>query len=935
MTDRLPIRALAAAIGVVGVVTPWVSVSAIVALVLFVGMFIVATSDLRPVWSSLPTSLRLVHYGVGIMVAAVPVRLVETIITGDLQTPSIAEALAIPGYLLTTVAVFEVARARAATARVNDLVDALVSATMPIAALTVVGWDYLAGATGAPIGERVANGLFFAVDGAFLATMLLIIYGQGRRSSAATWLGAAGVIVIVVDFSYFYAVVTGAGWADEPVRLLPFTVLAYAIAVADPDYKLFATSGTRPQQHRSLLYPCALGSICALAFVTQHLVAVTSVVLVVVLLSARITIASRTSERLERVASVQAALAEALSEADTTADALAAATTACRSLVNAPVTIRLSDALGPDQESPLARAMFDRTAPVTFIHSTSDDVVVEITGSVASHDYVAIAQVANVVDPAVRSISERTRRLQLEAQAEAESAWQAITDASHVIGLRAKDGVVTRATSNASGEFGFNPVDLAVDDVASLVHPLVDSTEAFEDPYRPNRWIRATVTDQADGSIIYTIQDVTSEYEAAHTDPVTGLATIEAFTSEGNLSNSMLLVLSFSGTDRFLTEGATPSVLRHIANVTRGVFRESEDQMWRGEEQTLIVVTPLQNDIEWVDARRLELAESVKEFLPGRFTITVGMAEIDQPLPPTSALIRANIALKHGQLQGGDTTVLYTADIEAKMRRTWSVEKRLNAALNKANLEEHGFRVEYQPIVDANTTEPVAAEALIRWTHPELGPVYPDEFIYLAEEAGLVDRIDRYVLSTVIGDLANFQRYHPKFKIHVNLSPESLQQPALGLLFEQLRRARPEAPSIVLEVTEHALGKGDLALLAHACTELSQLGPEMSIDDFGDGESNFARVSALPVAEVKLARHFAELEDPLMVESVVQSIHLLGKRVVAENVETETQAEILRASGVDLLQGYLFFRPRPLDDTMMAIDEHDLEHGAKEPSALD
>ncbi len=873
----------------------------------FIGGYLVASWPRRRDWRSLPRSLRWTHISIGVIVLGTIVRAVETTAAeGQLSIPSWADLISIPGLLGMTLSLFAAARARAAMSRLNDVVDAVTTMMVPITAVGLVIWPYLMGDTGAPYAERLVNSGVYLVDIVFLTLVLLMVYGPGSRSGAAVWLGLTGIVGSLFDLSVIFGISTDAWWKDEPVRVLAFAMVFYAIACTAPDYRDFARPGTREQTYRWQLYPVALCSVGALALISRHPVAAASFVAVTALTSVRVALAGQTARRLTRVTQIQSHLAEDLSRASSSEAAIDAAREAVRSIVgDRAVTVRQPASSGD-------RAAVDATSHITVITSTGGNVAIVVAGDVASHAYVAVTQVANVLDPALVSIEERARRMQLEAQAAAEEAWHALASASHEIGLRAVDGSIIKATPNAARELGFDPVGRLVGQIASLSHPAANSDASYEDPYRAGRWIKTTRTSQPDGSTIFTIRDVTAEHRAARTDPVTGMPNLVDFKASGEFDEAVVTVLHFHDIERASDSRVeVDEMLRQLASSVVERFRRDDDRIWRGEGPSLIVVSPGSTGQEWIEQRCAELAAS-QDVVSISAHLTAGAVRVTEPMSPDAALLRADMAAKHGQVLASGSTTFFTPELQDRIKRTWQIEARLTSALQDSDPALHGFRVEYQPIVDATTRVATTAEALVRWTHPELGPIFPDEFIPLAEKHGVVDRIDRFVLRTALRDLVRFRRFHPEFNVHVNLSPAGLDPDKLDRFCEILR-ADALSSHVTVEITEASLGQKDAQALVESADRIVEQGVALSIDDFGTGESNFARIAELPVAEIKLARNFAESNDPLLIESVVQTLHTLHKHVVAENVETEEQAELLADCGADHLQGYLYSRPQPVD----------------------
>ncbi|QUS59832.1 EAL domain-containing protein [Synechocystis sp. PCC 7338] len=234
-------------------------------------------------------------------------------------------------------------------------------------------------------------------------------------------------------------------------------------------------------------------------------------------------------------------------------------------------------------------------------------------------------------------------------------------------------------------------------------------------------------------------------------------------------------------------------------------------------------------------------------------------------------------------------------------------------------LEESWFRVFYQPKIDGNTGEIVGAEALVRCRHPQKGLLPPAQFIPIAEATGLIVLIGLKVLEQVCKDQKRWNNLGlPPLKIAVNLSPlqfrqANLDQTIANLLYTHGLMLRPNF--LELEITESCL----IANVPRTCqilTSLANLGITLAVDDFGTGYSSLEYLQVLPVNVVKIDQCFVRGLDTnprnaSIVKAVIQLCHELNLRVVAEGVETVTEARFLQNLGCDQLQGYLFSQPVP------------------------
>jgi EAL domain-containing protein (putative c-di-GMP-specific phosphodiesterase class I) len=234
-------------------------------------------------------------------------------------------------------------------------------------------------------------------------------------------------------------------------------------------------------------------------------------------------------------------------------------------------------------------------------------------------------------------------------------------------------------------------------------------------------------------------------------------------------------------------------------------------------------------------------------------------------------------------------------------------------------IERHDLVVAYQPKVDPSSDRLVGAEALCRWHHPVHGSVPPDEFIPLAEHAGLIRPLTLHVLEVGLRRCAAWRRAGHDLHIAVNLAPSMLLDPGLPELVSRLLgQAGVPAGALTLEITEGSIladPEGSVLTL----DRLHTLGVKTSIDDFGTGYSSLGRLRALPIHEVKIDKSFVQRialdhRDRAVVRSAIELGHALDLAVVAEGVEDADTYAYLAREGCDLVQGYYVSRPLLADD---------------------
>jgi len=236
-------------------------------------------------------------------------------------------------------------------------------------------------------------------------------------------------------------------------------------------------------------------------------------------------------------------------------------------------------------------------------------------------------------------------------------------------------------------------------------------------------------------------------------------------------------------------------------------------------------------------------------------------------------------------------------------------------ALREA-LASGAIGVAYQPKVEASSGVVTGVEALARWTHPALGSISPDEFIPLAEASGLMGPLTATILRQGLTACRGWQRRAGRVGVAVNVSADTVLDPSFVTELAAILTSVDVPPDLLtLELTEGVVVH-DAELAVVRMEELRALGVKLSVDDFGTGYSSLTYLKGLPVDEVKIDKGFVDglASDPAdraVVRAVVDIAHTLGLKVVAEGVEQEDQLGILRALGVDEVQGYLYSRPMP------------------------
>lgn len=291
--------------------------------------------------------------------------------------------------------------------------------------------------------------------------------------------------------------------------------------------------------------------------------------------------------------------------------------------------------------------------------------------------------------------------------------------------------------------------------------------------------------------------------------------------------------------------------------------------------------------------------------------VSIGIALYPLDGEDVQSLIKNSDIALHRAKDNGRNTHLFFAP---KMNSLAAEQMKLQNSLRRA-LERNEFFLHYQPQYNAKTAQMTGAEALLRWQHPQLGVIYPNQFIPLAEHLGLIVPIGEWVLRTACRDAHLWNRPGQKpFRVAVNLSPRQFLQLDL---YEKIRQIIDETqicPSwLGLEITESAIMQ-EIDYAVRILDDLKKLGVHLSIDDFGTGYSSLNHLKRFPVDLLKIDRTFItdiprQNDDVAIVSAVISMAHKLKLKVLAEGVETLEQKDFLHSIRCDEYQGFLFSHP--------------------------
>lgn len=259
---------------------------------------------------------------------------------------------------------------------------------------------------------------------------------------------------------------------------------------------------------------------------------------------------------------------------------------------------------------------------------------------------------------------------------------------------------------------------------------------------------------------------------------------------------------------------------------------------------------------------------------------------------------------------------IYSDDQEQSTRTDLAFKSDLLKAIEDDELVLH-----FQPKIDFLTRKVSSVEALVRWQHPERGFLAPDSFIPMAEQTGLINQLTFWVLKKALQQCAEFNKAGLSITVAVNLSARSLHDFRLpGEMARMLAEANIKHDMLILEITESAV-MTDPAEALEVLQILDNMGVSLSIDDFGTGYSSLSYLTKLPIDEIKIDKSFvlemaSQKQAAVIVRSTIELGHNLGKKVVAEGVETLEMWNMLAQWGCDTAQGYYISKPLPADKLM-------------------
>ena len=360
------------------------------------------------------------------------------------------------------------------------------------------------------------------------------------------------------------------------------------------------------------------------------------------------------------------------------------------------------------------------------------------------------------------------------------------------------------------------------------------------------------------------------------------------------------------------------SLLEAFASRIQASLRDIDTLARFGGDEFVILLEDIENseyasgvaDRLQQELKRPFMVEGKEVFAPASFGVVLNTKDYNQP----EDIIRdSDAAMYHAKENGKAQYKVFDKTLHKKASHLLQRETDLRKSIHRNEFENH-----YQPIVDLRTSSLVGFESLIRWNHPQLGLIYPDSFISIAEETGLIVPITQLIAQQACEDLCHWQKQlkdQLKLTMNINISSKHFQSPTLLDEIKEILGTTGMPPEqLKLEITETALMEDadETIRLVH---RLKDFGIKLVIDDFGTGYSSLSYLQRLPIDALKVDRSFVSRikNEPdgnrNIVEAIISLAHRLNMTVVAEGVETEEQLAILLEMNCQFGQGYLFSKP--------------------------
>jgi diguanylate cyclase (GGDEF)-like protein/PAS domain S-box-containing protein len=374
-------------------------------------------------------------------------------------------------------------------------------------------------------------------------------------------------------------------------------------------------------------------------------------------------------------------------------------------------------------------------------------------------------------------------------------------------------------------------------------------------------------------------------------------------------------------------------LLVEVANRLKFSIRVSDTVARLGGDEFVVLLESISASPEETSQKVAQIAEKIRAILAEPYRINENIRHssasigvclfLDHTVLVDELFKRADMAMYQSKNSGRNKVRFYDPHMQQVMESRAAMESGLRMALSEGQLRLH-----YQIQLDQNNN-PIGAEALVRWKHPQRGLVSPAEFIPIAEESSLILEVGHWVLDTACKQIAEWSKVKQTsaLVLAVNISAKQFMQSDFVQQIASMIQIHKISPSrLKLELTESVV-LDDLKTVIAKMNALREIGVTLSLDDFGTGYSSLSYLKQLPLDQIKIDQSFVrdmttDASDAMMVKNIIDMAHNFGLNVIAEGVETESQLSKLKEDGCKSYQGYLFSKPVPIEEFELLISEN-------------
>jgi len=423
------------------------------------------------------------------------------------------------------------------------------------------------------------------------------------------------------------------------------------------------------------------------------------------------------------------------------------------------------------------------------------------------------------------------------------------------------------------------------------------------------------------------------EYRLARTDSLTGFANrlyLQEKLQYVSASNGTRAGVIYLDLDRFkyvndsLGHSTGDKLLVNVASTIRQCTGNNDTLVRLGGDEFLILLEPINDYDPLVELSNKiidKLATSIViENTPLRVTPSIGICMYPDDADSAEALLQhADIAMYRSKSAGGNQYHIFTDQMRQEVQHRLQTEQELSLAIKQKQ-----FTLHYQPRYDSDGCTIVGVEGLVRWNHPQKGMLYPNSFITLAEETGLIDELGEWVLQEGTRQAARWHREGRNLSVSLNLSPRQFTGENFAEDVQNLLQSNScPAHIIELEITESMLIH-DIPRVAHILQSLHSIGVRTAIDDFGTGYSNLYHLQSLDIDCLKIDKAFVQsIDKPAILKMILSLGKMMKMNIVAEGIETVEQLNWLQRNGCHEFQGFYLAKPMDSKSIDRLLDNSD------------